>query len=516
MSHTAQPAAHPPARNARTTVATHIVAAIAMAFLFLTLPARSSPPVPIPPPFLVGNLTAIPVIVQPGTKPNLTWSVKLPASENAADYTFFIRQKQFWSPPVTWDMTDLAPEGESLSALSINPNGAAFELWAVKNGSPPVPYLLDSTACDLNLPITTVTIRTQDTTYAVMPRTRADRPFSVELKISGVISDPGAPERAKGVTLSRHVQSYGATGIGDPLDRTQATLQSQSSITSNGTSTIVINPTEIPGANRAKVRGEERFTIHSVADAQTPASQLDSALVQIWPVADATITGISQGQIISASVPQLTFQLNDLYPSSTTWAHIYKGAPQTGLLGTTIPGSSVVINDSVPANRTIVVTDYSAFLPTDGLYTLELLTKTPFGTDRLARVSFIFQRTGTTITGWRQTHFGTASNTGDTADQNDFDHDGLPNLIEFAFGLDPKQNSAGQLPTPERTGDQITLRFTPPADIAGLLHGVEYSTTLQPGSWSPVPNTGTLPENVFTVSTTGKPRLYLRLTATTP
>lgn len=50
---------------------------------------------------------------------------------------------------------------------------------------------------------------------------------------------------------------------------------------------------------------------------------------------------------------------------------------------------------------------------------------------------------------------GKDTNTGDGADQTDFDHDGIPNLVEFAFGLDPKQNSAGQLPQPNPMGSGL-------------------------------------------------------------
>ena len=33
---------------------------------------------------------------------------------------------------------------------------------------------------------------------------------------------------------------------------------------------------------------------------------------------------------------------------------------------------------------------------------------------------------------WRHTHFGSFENTGDAADLSDPDHDGIPNLLEFA------------------------------------------------------------------------------------
>jgi len=524
MSLPVPPAAHPPVWNTRTSLATRIVAAVSMAFLFLALSApvsaQSPPPAPNPS-FPVGKLAAFPTMVQTGIKPTLVWSTHLPPNTTASDYTFLIRQIMHPSG-IAYDMM-AEGSGETLAALPINPGFATFQLWAVKTTEPVRLDLLDTTTVGSYIPRPEVKIRTEDP-YAPLPRTRADRPFWVDVTVGDLQSDSSAPDISKSVTLSQHVQSYGPTGTGDPLDRTQATLRGQSSITTNGTMALTFTLNSIPGANLAKVRGEERFTVLSKEGTMidplsglpyaTPAYQLDSQFVQIWPVADGAISGLTQGQILGAGVPQLTLQLNDLYPSSTTWAQVYQGSPQLGATGTTVPYSSIVINDSVPANRTLVLDHYGALFSSNGLWTMELLTQTPFGTDRLAYVSFSVQRM--TIVDWRQTHFSDPSNSGDGADANDFDQDGIANIVEFAFGLDPKQSNAGQLPVPERIGDQLAFRFTPPAGITGVRYSAEWSTTLQTGSWTPVPNTGALPEQLFSVPVADKPRLYLRLTAEEP
>jgi hypothetical protein len=485
--------------------------------------AQTPPTVQAPnPAFPVGNLSATINIVQGVTKPMLQWSAHLPPNANASDYYLFIRQRVYPSG-IEWDM-QVESEGEALSGIAINSSASRFEFWAF-NVQTYRMDLLDTTTVGPYLPTATVAIRTEDP-YALLPRTRADRPIYVDYTVNGLTSDPNAPDSLKSVKLLRHGQSYGATGTGEILDRTQATLLSQTSITNNGTQTATIALNEIPGANRAKVRGEERFSIFSQAANITnwesgqvynvPASQLDSQLVQIWPVADGSISGVGPGLIIGAGVPELKFQANDLYPDSFTWAQAYKGGPQDGVTGTMVPRSDITINDNVPANRTIMLDNYGAIFTADGLWTMELLTRTPFGTDRLAQVSFTVRRAGMSIAEWRQSHFGDPSNSGDGADENDFDKDGLANVIEFAFGLDPAQPGAGLLPAPERDGDHLTIRFTPPSGITGILYGAEWSTTLQTGSWVAVANTGALPEHVFRMPVAGKPRLYLRLKAEVP
>jgi len=124
------------------------------------------------------------------------------------------------------------------------------------------------------------------------------------------------------------------------------------------------------------------------------------------------------------------------------------------------------------------------------------------------------------IESWRQLYFGAPDNTGDGADLNDFDQDGIQNLLEFAFGLDPKQNSTGQIPTPQETGGNFVLAFTQPADVAGITYGAEWSETLAPGSWTDVPDTGNTaaspPEHIFSVPVGTKTNLFMRLKVTNP
>ncbi|MEK7950139.1 hypothetical protein [Luteolibacter soli] len=323
------------------------------------------------------------------------------AQSTSSSYTNFIRQKQLPSG-VVWDMP-VAVNGESQSALAINPGGAQFELWTVNNAVSPVKsYLLESRYVASYVPMATVAIRSEDP-YDIVPRTRADRPFYVDVTVQGLLSGASDPDASKKVNFLRHVQSYGTAGTGVGLDRTQATLLSQNYIQQNGLTTTTFAITSIPGADRTKVRGEERYSIFSLADNRTdsssgltytaPAAQLGSQYIQIWPVADGAFAGITANQLIRYKMPTVTVTLNDLYPNSTTYVQAYKGAAQLGKTGTIVPGSSLVVNDTVPKSQILSLADYDATFKDDGQWTMELLTKTPFGIDRLAYVTFTLDRT---------------------------------------------------------------------------------------------------------------------------
>jgi hypothetical protein len=309
-------------------------------------------------------------------------------------YTNFIRQVQLPSAVEIGETinTDVEKTGQQESTLEINPNGARFELHTVSS-DPFASYLLDTRYVGTYVPLAETTVRTEDI-YAPVPRTRADRPFWVDIDISGLRTGEGDPEASKKVKFFHHIQSYGEGGDGTNIDRSQATLDSQSFINLNGIETLTFTLSSVPGADRSKIRGEERFSIYSIDDYQAPSSQLSTQFVQIWPVADGTLSGITTGQTIEFSTPTITIAVNDIYPEAGIYAQVYKGAKRDdGFVGTIVPGSAVMINESVPQNRLLTVSEWDSILTEDGVWTMELLTATVFGIDRLDYVTFNVDKT---------------------------------------------------------------------------------------------------------------------------
>jgi hypothetical protein len=310
------------------------------------------------------------------------------AAQNT-NFQNFVRQVQLpdntvWNVPV-----DAA--GEDLSPLAINPGGARFELHTVSS-DPFVGYLLDTKYVSAYTPVAEVQIRTEDP-YETVPRTRADRPFYVDITTNGLLNGDSDPEASKRVKILHHVQSYGPGGDGSGVDRTQASLIGQGFLESNGTFRMTYAVNSVPGGDRTKVRGEERFSVFSLADYQSPESHLDSLFVQIWPVADGTLSGITPGQLIRFQAPTVTISVNDIYPDAEIYAQVYPGNESLGTVGVVVPGSALIIKEAVPQNRILTLEGWDDVMTSDGVWTMELLTSTPFGIDRLAHVTFTVDRT---------------------------------------------------------------------------------------------------------------------------
>ena len=118
------------------------------------------------------------------------------------------------------------------------------------------------------------------------------------------------------------------------------------------------------------------------------------------------------------------------------------------------------------------------------------------------------------IESWRQTWFGTTSNSGNAANDFDYDKDGLVNLLEFAFGLSPTLSSLNQIPQPQWSGGNFGFSFATPPGVSGITYGTEWSATMTPLDWHGIADTGIGNQHVFNIPTNGNPRRFLRLTVT--
>jgi len=89
----------------------------------------------------------------------------------------------------------------------------------------------------------------------------------------------------------------------------------------------------------------------------------------------------------------------------------------------------------------------------------------------------------TPIESWRQGRFGTTDNTGNAADLFDHDLDGLVNLLEYAFGLNPTLITP-TLPGLTREGGYLTMTITKQPGVTYEVQTAGDLATGQPDSFS--------------------------------
>ncbi|MFO1529753.1 MAG: M36 family metallopeptidase, partial [Kiritimatiellia bacterium] len=100
----------------------------------------------------------------------------------------------------------------------------------------------------------------------------------------------------------------------------------------------------------------------------------------------------------------------------------------------------------------------------------------------------------TALEDWRKTHFGITNNTSIAANDADDDHDGIPNLVEFAFGLRARRRrSRPSCRSRSCISESASIQFHPAPGRLGITYGAEWNTVLSNAPGMPVTDSGVLP-----------------------
>lgn len=303
----------------------------------------------------------------------------------ADDYVNFIRQTQADSG-VEWDVS-VASSGASLSPEGVGDPGSFFQLWSIYSPTAKT-YLLDEQYVSSYLPTAKIEIQTGDP-YSSVPRTRVDQPFSVTITVAGLHEGSDLtdiPDAALNVAFTHTGVNYPDGAHTLPASGAPApVILREGYITANGDTVVRFDVTNLSGADLTQVEGEESFTVSSLADYGVAQSVMDSKRVQVWPVATGELSGLDPTKRYM-DIPPITVVLDDLYPASETYVRAYKGppsgSPREPFL---VQGSYVLVADSIPQSRNLVINDVNDFFKKEGPYTLEIIHETPFGFDILAQ-----------------------------------------------------------------------------------------------------------------------------------
>ncbi|WP_411825793.1 hypothetical protein [Luteolibacter sp. AS25] len=293
---------------------------------------------------------------------------------------------------VVYDTTVTNDSGNVISR-PLDTDVAVFQLYntATVNGTTTFTKL-DEKAVSTFLPVATVEVLSADP-YSPA-RTRADQPYGIRLNVSGLQADSDeVPDYAKTVYMSRSYAMYDSTTF--LSNGSGGVYADEFSFKSNGTFVDNNIIQRLPGDSPTLASGEESFTVQLHPDAGE-VTELAKATVQIWPVAEAVIAGIVEGERYVQVPTTGRFSVINIYPTSVIYAQIYKGSQVDGTVGEPLPSTVVSYNSHQPQKAALTLTDLESFVDDDGFYTIEVLTITPFNDgapEILGSVSFELKRT---------------------------------------------------------------------------------------------------------------------------
>ena len=331
----------------------------------------------------------------------------------AQNFVNFLRQTQL-DTYVQWDVA-IDPSGTMTSPAPSGEVGSLYELWAV-NEETGAEITIARKYFSEDMPKISLEIQTTDP-YAKLARTRVDQPFQIRMAVAGLKNN-----HLKYLYFGHTGYSFPDGGfLLPPPGERVAQFSNDYAVDSNGEFQIEFPvPTlQGEGGDATKASGMEVFGVSVLLDNNGHGNNADSvdggnlndssspdlsgslddefskgyvvgahmarAEVQVWPLAEGRISGIEATKVYK-EIPPITIDLVDLYPDSTTYVRIYKGpASATPDNPVTIGSAGVIIRDSVPQDRTLVLENLGSYLQDSGSYTIEVLHDTPFGTDILTR-----------------------------------------------------------------------------------------------------------------------------------
>jgi hypothetical protein len=310
---------------------------------------------------------------------------------------------------LVYDMPQTGTGGSYLAPLPVSDTGARFELFARGTAWDTNIYLLDTKIIRAYMPSASITISTEDdyirgdeSSGNYVKRTRADRPISVHATIGGLVAG-SAVLAEQSVYLGIKARNYDPE-VYSALDQPQYTLHEYN--LGNGDFTLGPIYHELNTGTLTEGCGEQTYTFIRYASDGVPDTILAQPKVEIWPIATATADKITEGQVFNDRIPIIPLTLKHLYPDSRTYVQVYPGAAELGKTGTVVTGTErsygryynptqVEEPTNVPQDVSISLEDLSNYAAADGIYTVEVITETPFysrAPERLLHITFEVDR----------------------------------------------------------------------------------------------------------------------------
>lgn len=338
----------------------------------------------------------------------LIFASLLATTLHAQEAEAWVRQTDLATGQI-YDTPIVGTGGTYTAPVRVNETGSLYELFARGTAWDNNIYLLDTKLIGTYNPQVAISITTEDdyvrgdpTSGNFVKRTRADRPFTVQIEVDGLVeASTSTSERTVYLAVqgrNADAQTYSL------LDKPQYLLEDAN--LENGSYTLGPLYHQLSSPTLSTGNGEQSFTIVRYASYMVPDTILVQPKVEVWPVATASIDNIAANQVFIDRIPTVVITLENLYPDSYTYVQLYSGSQVLGTVGAVVGNTERRFgthyyphlsgeSTNVPQNLSISIDDLSNYASDDGIYTLEVITRTPFfgrAAERLTHVTFEVDR----------------------------------------------------------------------------------------------------------------------------
>lgn len=293
------------------------------------------------------------------------------------NYVNTVRQVQE-DTGIEWDVT-VAPFGEMLSPEGVGTLGSNYELWTL-NAQTGEPTFLDEEFVSSFTPKGEIEIITGDP-FEAHKRTRVDKPFSVTRKVKGLLNKPDAPAVARKVSFQHALFAFPEGLHAFESENPEGVLFEVEEVTKNGNREL-----NFAESNLSPNEGQEVFGIYALGQEGEFSELLDEQTVTVWPKAEVEFRGLDNSSY--NDLPPFTIALTDLYPDSNTFVRVYRGEAVEDLDkapadAAEIRDSDLIIADVEPQDRNLTLSGLGETFTEGGVWTIEVLHRTPWGLERL-------------------------------------------------------------------------------------------------------------------------------------
>ncbi len=194
-----------------------------------------------------------------------------------------------------------------------------------------------------------------------------------------------------------------------------------------------------------------------------------------------TVSGTSVVNFAPRQSAHPTISTRSTLPSGTVGAGYSQTLTATG---GTMPYTWALVSGSLPAQLALSPGGVISGKPSSA--TTANFTIRVTGNDTLSSTANFTLKITSPYTTWHGSQF-TAPDmaTGSTTLTADFDHDGMANLLEYAFGKNPKAADAADI-APNVCDNKLQIAFTCDATRTDITYTVQVSSTLAGNSWTDI------------------------------